>query len=190
MHHHIFPSTTVLCSFPSICTHTVPQSRDITTGLPPESPISPVLFAIYTADVHAAVEEQVEGSRGISFVDGVTWVAEGADVGEVVRRLEQCAAATLEWASSNAVRFEETKAEAIFFSKKRSHHRCDAPIRVGDQIVRFAPEATRWLGRRLDSTLSLVENRSRRVAKTRQVEARLRRITSRYGVPPAAARSL
>ena len=52
------------------------------------SPISPVLFAIYIADVHAAVEDQVEGSRGISFVDEVTWLVEGQDVGEVVRRLE------------------------------------------------------------------------------------------------------
>ena len=140
--------------------------------------------------MHAAVEDQAEGSRGISFVDDVTWVVEGADVGEAVRRLEQCTAATLEWASCNAVRFEETKTEAILFSKKKSHHRCNAPIRVGDQTVRFAPEATRWLGIWLDLTLSLVENQRRRVAKTRQAEARLRHITARYGVPPAAARKL
>ena len=107
--------------------------------------------------MHAAVEDQVEGSRRIS-VDDVTWVVEGADVRKVVRRLEQCAAATLEWSSSNAVRFEETKTEAILLSKENSHRRCDAPIRVGGQTVRFAPEATRWLGIWLNSTLSLVEN--------------------------------
>ena len=94
-------------------------------------------------------------------MDDVTGVVEGAGVGEVVRRLEQCAAATLDWASSNAVRIEETKTEAILFSKKK-----------------------------IDSTLSLVENRRRRVAKARQAGARLRRITARYGVPPAAARKL
>ena len=71
-------------------------------------------------------------------MDDVTWLVEGAGVGEVVRRLEQCAAATLDWASSNAVRIEETKTEAVLFSKKK-----------------------------IDSTLSLVENRRRRVVKTR-----------------------
>ena len=78
-------------------------------------------------------------------MDDVTWIVEGKNVKEVARRLEQCATAGLEWADSNAVRFETSKTEAILF-KKRSHHRCDAAIRVGDQTVRFAPEATRWLG--------------------------------------------
>lgn len=55
---------------------------DVTTDLPQGSPISPVLFAIYIADIHRAVESQVEGSRGISFVDGVTWVVESVDLDE------------------------------------------------------------------------------------------------------------
>ena len=44
----------------------------VTTGLPQGSPVSPVLFAIYVADIHRVVEDQVEDSRGISFVDDVT----------------------------------------------------------------------------------------------------------------------
>ena len=40
-------------------------------------PIPPVLFAIYIAGIHAAVEDQVEDSRGISFADDVTWLVEG-----------------------------------------------------------------------------------------------------------------
>lgn len=36
---------------------------DVLTGLPQDSPSSPVLFAIYIADVHRAAEGQVEGSR-------------------------------------------------------------------------------------------------------------------------------
>ena len=39
---------------------------EVTTGLPQGSPISPVLFAIYIADIHQAVEGQVEDCRGIS----------------------------------------------------------------------------------------------------------------------------
>ena len=100
--------------------------REVTTGLPQGSPISPALFAIYIADIHATVESQAQDSRGISFVDDVTWLVEGRDVGEVVQRLERCAAASLEWAEGNAVRFETSKTEAILFSRRKAHKRCQA----------------------------------------------------------------
>lgn len=45
---------------------------DVTTGLPQGSPVSPVLFGIYIADVHSTVEERVSGCRGLSFVDDIT----------------------------------------------------------------------------------------------------------------------
>ena len=123
-------------------------------------------------------------------MDDVTWLVEGTDLNDVVSKLERCAAASLQWASCNAVRFETSKTEAVLFSKRRKHRRCDRDIRVGGQSIRVAPAATRWLGIWLDSTLSLAENQKRRIAKTRQAEARLRRIVNKYGVPPAAARNL
>ena len=112
---------------------------DVTTGLPQGSPISPALFAIYIADIHGAVEDQVEDSRGISYVDDVTWVVEGRDVDDVVSKLERCAQASLRWADNNAVRFEESKTEAILFSNRRRHRQCRREIRVGStHRVRFA----------------------------------------------------
>ena len=45
--------------------------------------VSPILFAIYMADIHKEVEDQVEGCRGISFVDDITWVVEGEDLREL-----------------------------------------------------------------------------------------------------------
>ena len=75
---------------------------DDTVLLPQQrSQPSPALFAIYIADIHGAVEDQVENSRGISYVDDVTWVAEGASVDDVVDKLERCAQASLEWADKN-----------------------------------------------------------------------------------------
>ena len=91
---------------------------DVTTGLPQGSPISPVLFAIYIADIHHAVEDKTEDCRGISFVDDVTWVAEGRNLDEVVHKLEKCAELSLSWAKDNAVSFETSKTEAILFTRK------------------------------------------------------------------------
>ena len=107
------------------------QAVSVTTGLPQRSPISPALFAIYIADIHEAVEGQVEESRGISYVDNVTWVVEGTDVDDVIEKLERCTAASLGWAGDNTVRFEESKTEAILFSKRRKHKRCRREIQVG-----------------------------------------------------------
>ena len=136
------------------------------------------------AEIRGAVGGRVKDSRGISFVDDITWLVEGTNLNDVVNKLERCAA------GNNAVRFETSKTETILFSRKRKHRRCNRTIKVGDQSAMFAPEATPWLAIWLDSTLSLPENRRRRIAKTHQAEARLRRIVNKYGAPPAAARNL
>ena len=67
----------------------------VTTGLPQGSPVSPVLFGIYIADVHKAVENKVFGCKGISFVHDVTWFVEGTSIEEVTVGLESCAAESL-----------------------------------------------------------------------------------------------
>ena len=41
------------------------------------------------------MKRQVEDSRGISFVDNVTWLVEGADPNDVVSKLEHFAATSL-----------------------------------------------------------------------------------------------
>ena len=166
------------------------EEMAVTTGLPQGSPVSPVLFAIYVANIHQAVEDQVEDTRGISFVDDVTWVAEGYDLDDVMRKLERCAAVSLEWGERNAVRFETAKTEAILFSRKRRHRRTQRGVQVGERTYRYSPEETRWLGIFLDSALTLRENRRHRIGKARQAEARLRRIVNQYGVPPGSARTL
>ena len=42
-------------------------------AFPQGSPISPVLFVIHIAEDHQPAVRQVNGCRGFSFVDGVTW---------------------------------------------------------------------------------------------------------------------
>ena len=65
------------------------EARKVTTSLLQGSPIPPVLFAIYIAEIHEVLEQEVEGCRGISFADDVTWLAEGDNLSEVVQRLEK-----------------------------------------------------------------------------------------------------
>ena len=99
------------------------EPMSVTTGLPQGWRISPAPFAIYIAEMRDAVGGRVGCSRGVSFVDDVTWLVEGTDLSDVVSKLERCAAARLQWVDSNAVRFEASKTEAILFFRKRMLHK-------------------------------------------------------------------
>lgn len=85
-----------------------------------------------------------------------------------------------------------SKTEAILFSWKGKHRqaRAEKPIRVGDQTVHFARDATRRFGVRPDSALTLRDNRRQCIGRARQAEARARRLMTRYGVPRASTRNL
>ena len=122
------------------------EEMSATTGLPQDSPVSPVLIALYITEIHQAVKSKIEGCRGISFADGATCIVEGYDISGVATGLKRCARASPKWERGNAVRFEMAKTEAIFFSRRRKHRRCQRVIRVGDQTVHFSPDATQWLG--------------------------------------------
>ena len=75
------------------------HSHSVDAGVPQGSPVSPILFAIHTTGLTKWVEERVHGVEGLSFVDDLGWVATGKDENQVVRKLEACAAQSIEWAS-------------------------------------------------------------------------------------------
>ena len=96
------------------------------------------------------------------------------------------------WAEGNTVRFEVSKTEAVLLSRKRGLVQAAAtePVRVGGQLSPFASEATRWLGVWLDSALTLRTSRRKALNRARAKEAALRRLVSKRGLAPAAARNL
>jgi len=71
----------------------------VEAGVGQGSPVSPILFAIYTSGLIKWVEEDVSEVEGLSLVDDVGWVATGSDVNHVVSILERCAPNSIEWAS-------------------------------------------------------------------------------------------
>jgi hypothetical protein len=71
------------------------QSHPVEAGVPQCSPVSPIIFAIHTAWLINWVEERVQ-AEGLSFVDGLGWISTRKDVNQAVRKLEACAAETIE----------------------------------------------------------------------------------------------
>ena len=122
-------------------------------------------------------------------MDDVTWFVTGTSVDAIREKLEMCAKESILWGERNAVRFEESKTEALLLSKKRGI-REERGVEVGGRVVPFARGATRWLGVWLDWTLSLRDSRKRVLERAKRASAAVQKMVGKYGVPPASARNL
>jgi hypothetical protein len=173
----------------------VMERRPEEAGIPQGSPVSPILFAIYTSGLVKWVEERLSGIEGLSFVDDVGWMATGSDVSQVVRKLESCARESIDWVEKRELEFDTTKTEAGLFTCRQGHKKhlrakLRAHIRVGNGFARFNKEATRWLGVWMDAHLTFKEHHNRCMKNARAAEARLRSLTRTYGVVPACVRAV
>jgi hypothetical protein len=165
------------------------EEREVRTGIPQGSPVSPILFAIYLSGVFSAVESSVPYTQALSFADDVAWMVRGKDVGDVTAKLEQCAARSIYWAQANAVAFDSAKTEALLLTRSRKKFP-RMQIQVDGHRISYNKEATRWLGVWLDSQLTLKQHHQHRLSKARKAEARVRSLTGKLGLTPANARRI
>jgi len=157
----------------------------VDTGIPQGSPVAPVLFTTYLSGIFDRVETAVPGIQGLSFVDDISWWAEGAVAGKVVAKLSAAVAASMEWAAKNGVAFDHGKTEAALFQKgKRKKKVAEVAVAVGANSVPFNKAATRWLGVWLDSQLTLRDHHATRLKQGQKAMTRLRRLTGQMGLPP------
>ena len=93
------------------------KKREIETGIPQGSPLSPILFLIYISGVFNKVSETSPLVTSLSFIDDLGFIASDSSVKEIVRALEKVAKEVIEWGRVNAVTYNTSKTEAVLFSK-------------------------------------------------------------------------
>jgi len=171
------------------------ERHPVEAGVPQGSPVTSILFAIWISGLINWVEEYVSEAERLCFVDDLGWVATGSGVNHVVSILERCTARSIKWASKRGLQFDMAKTEAALFTRRRGHRKHLRPtltvkIRVSSGVIRINAQATRWLGVWMDPHPIFKEQHNRCMKKARAAEARLRNVTTTYGIVPQSVRAV
>lgn len=123
-------------------------------GIPQGSPLSPILFNFYNANL---VQHEMDGKEGaIGFIDDYTaWVV-GHSIEDNAQRLQQTTIPRVEqWAAQSQATFGADKTGYVHFIPKRTDRRHQAPSLIFQGKTIPPQLEVKLLGVYLDSQLSM-----------------------------------
>ena len=126
-------------------------SRGVDTGIPQGSPISPILYLFYNADLI----ESNDNTEAFGWVDDVAYLTVGQSMEDNCRELEEVyRQRSAPWARRHASIFDVKKFQMMHFWMKPSNANLEQPsIRLGE--IDIPPqEALKYLGLIFDSNLA------------------------------------
>ncbi|KID83767.1 reverse transcriptase [Metarhizium guizhouense ARSEF 977] len=143
--------------------------QDITTpttplqcGLPQGSPVSPILFLLYTEPIYRLGNP--EGRFG--YADDTAILCTGQSLEETSQTASEYLQELVNWGAANGISFDPEKTEVMHFSLRRRE--TELPVCHGD--VEKQPEAAmRWLGLWLDRKLTFKTHVEKWTAKAQAV---------------------
>ncbi|KAF4230065.1 hypothetical protein CNMCM8980_005994 [Aspergillus fumigatiaffinis] len=152
-------------------------------GLPQGSPLSPILFLFFNADL---VQRQIDSQGGaIAFVDDFTAWVTGPTAQSNRQGIEAIINEALEWEKRSGATSEADKTAIIHFSPK-AHKSDKEPFTIKGQTVE-PKDHVKILGVLMDARLKYKEHIARAASKGLEAAMELRRLR---GLSPATARQL
>jgi hypothetical protein len=140
--------TTTLC-LPGYNTDAFPTH----TGIPQGSPLSPILFLFYNANLVEICNPPTLPASGTGFVYDRNTLAFGKSTEENCRTLQTVHERYLEWARRHGASFAPEKYVLVHFTKARTKHNHTCPLILPTSTIHPSPSA-RVLGVILDKKLS------------------------------------
>ncbi|KAJ5152514.1 hypothetical protein N7492_009794 [Penicillium capsulatum] len=152
-------------------------------GLPQGSPLSPILFLFFNADL---VQRQIDSQGGaIAFVDDFTAWVTGPTAQSNREGIEAIVTEALDWERRSGATFEAGKTAIIHFAPK-AHKLDQEPFNIKGQTVE-PKDHVKILGALMDTRLKYKEHIARAASKGLEAAMELRRLR---GLSPATARQL
>ncbi|RKK42613.1 hypothetical protein BFJ69_g18392, partial [Fusarium oxysporum] len=162
---------------------TVTPPSPLQCGLPQGSPVSPILFLLYTEPIYRLGNPW--GRFG--YADDTAILSIGDTVDETTAMASSSIEEMVRWGAANGVSFDTKKTEVMHFSRRTL--RTAPAVRHGD-VEKHPESALRWLGIWLDSRLSFRLHVEKWAAKAKAVAYHLRGLTNTiHGPLPSAVRS-
>lgn len=160
----------------------IEEFSSINTGIPQGSPISPILFLIYTRGLF-----DLSGVTCLSYIDDIAITTSSTSLRKNVQVLEREAKKLFQIGSENHIKFDLAKTELIHFNSGKE----SKAITLPDQSIVESKREVKWLGIWLDSKLSYKKHVSTRINQARGAFFRISRLVNiERGLSPLAIRQL
>ena len=168
--------------------------QKVETGIPQDSPVSPILFLIYISNVFSAVEAKLSNVTCVSFVDDLAFLTSDYFINKIATMLEKPGKIALQWGTSNSVTYDMSKTVAILFFNARwpklVRQIAKIRLKIGGEVVFFNKEATQWLGTWLDNRFNFASHVSERMKKAKSAEFMIKQFSKTHGLCPRLVRRI
>jgi hypothetical protein len=162
---------------------------EVACGTPQGSPLSPVLYMLYLAELLLQ-----DTTLRFGYADDICLYRATTSLDTNIELLAQDVQSILDWGSENKIFFAPEKLEMIHITRKQGDY--TPPYVVNDELtiepITTAPKADeqpalRWLGVWFDRKLTFKRHVSERAAKARRVAYHIRGLGRTINGPPASS---
>ena len=166
------------------------RSRVLSEGVPQGSPLSPLLFILYTAPLVAAIREASPGAHVLQFADDLTVATEDKDPGVAGEAAQAALSGAERWCGDNLVSLAPGKTEAVLLTcdPRQVNNKIAPALVLAGEPVAYNPRP-RILGVTFDSQVSFGPQAAEAARRLRRRSAVLTALAARsWGAQTATLR--